>query len=203
MRSRTAYTGLALYLLVTQYLAFQLLQNRMEPYLFAALFWIIHLFMSVVLSQRLSGGGQEGAALFDFLLCDARHFIFSRILLIFCILSLLGLTSVWVMLLLYDISPTHFGLLLLIIIAGSLVYAALFGFMGSLGAGADNAHVLVAVLGFPLMIPTVLLTTRLTIYALTNGADATKVLQYLVSLSALGLIVSALAYLLFPYLWRR
>lgn len=203
MRARNAYVGLVLYLLVTQYLAFQLLQFRMDAWLFAAIFWIIHLFMAVIISHRLTGNGQEGSALFNYLMCHPRSFIFSRIVFIFTVLAALGLLSVLLMSVLYGTSLIYPWMLMGVVVIGSLVYAALFGFLGSLSSSAENAHVLVAVLGFPLLIPAALLTARLTVAAISQGHNADFVLQYFVSLSALALVVWALAYLLFPYLWRR
>jgi heme exporter protein B len=203
LHAKSTYVGMVLYMVVTQYMAFQLLHNQIGNVIFIALFWIVQLFVALVISQRITMEMREGSALFNFLYGDAHGYIFSRIFFLFICLTALGVLSFSLMALLYGIWPSHPLIMVIVIAAGSFAFAALFGFTGGMGAGTDNAYVLAAVLGFPLVIPIVLLTTRLSLPAFNGIENITIFSQYFVSLLAMGLLVSALAYLLFPYLWRR
>jgi heme exporter protein B len=58
-----------------------------------------------------------------------------------------------------------------------------------------------AILGFPLMVPMLLLLIKVSKNAL-DGLDRSVSQQSLLTLLALNMLVGAVSYLLFPFLWR-
>jgi len=58
-----------------------------------------------------------------------------------------------------------------------------------------------AILGFPIILPLLLMVIKASRYALF--ADAwTQGLRLLIGLSAINVIIVSLSFMLFPYLWR-
>ncbi|MEP7264257.1 MAG: ABC transporter permease, partial [Bacteroidota bacterium] len=73
--------------------------------------------------------------------------------------------------------------------------------VSALASRAENNSALMAILGFPLIIPLLITVIRFSKNAI-EGIDYAANQPYLVILISLNLLVFALSFLLFPYLWR-
>jgi heme exporter protein B len=80
-------------------------------------------------------------------------------------------------------------------------FSASLSLISGIASKASNSNVLMAVLSFPVVISILLLATKVTKSAL-DGVDPSLSTDELLNLFAINCILTALAYLLFPYIWR-
>ena len=93
------------------------------------------------------------------------------------------------------------GIFALISCFGGMSLSLVFTFLAAIAARAQQSAALMAILGFPLVIPQLLLLNRVSNVALAgllqNGLGSIVLL-----LAALDLMIIALAVILFPFLWK-
>jgi heme exporter protein B len=90
---------------------------------------------------------------------------------------------------------------LLGVVAGSAGLAVAFTMVSAIAYRANNNGVLVAILGFPIILPLMLVIIKFSNEALV-GVDRMESIGNLLIISLLNVIITVLSYLLFPYLWR-
>jgi heme exporter protein B len=74
--------------------------------------------------------------------------------------------------------------------------------MGAIASRAGNNATLVAVLGFPIIIPLLIFITKLTAAAIGESEFTNEAFTNMALLGAFDVIQLLLAYVLFPYIWR-
>lgn len=196
--------GLALYILSTVfvcYLGFTEIPNHQT---WNALLWIIMLFAAFNAIGRSFDGEGGGMRLYYYTLVSPQGLIIAKILYNFIIMTLLcviGLLSFIIMLGTEAIDDadllqfiTGFGL-------GSLAFASGLTLISGIAAKTNNSVGLMALLGFPVIIPTLLILMDFSLLALT-GASWSDNFQNLFLLAMMNVLVLGLSFILFPYLWR-
>jgi heme exporter protein B len=88
------------------------------------------------------------------------------------------------------------------IVLGGVGLSSLFTMISAIASKADNSSVLIAILGFPIILPFLITIIKLSTNAIV-GAEWSESYQYLGVLALLNLIVVTLSYILFPYLWKE
>ena len=90
-----------------------------------------------------------------------------------------------------------------VMILGSLSYAILFTIMSAIAVKVKSNNTLVAVLGFPILIPIMIFITKVTAAALGSLDHIELVYKNLGLIAALDVMQIILAVILFPYIWRE
>ena len=203
-RQRYALNGMVLYIVSTVfvcYLSFRLKSNQLNPITWNTLFWIILLFTAVNAIAKSFTQERAGRLLYYYTLASPQGIIVAKILYnsgLMLVLSLLGFGFyAFVM----GNPVGDLPMYLLSIILGSLGFATTLTVVAGIASKADNNAALMAVLSFPLILPMLLLVMKLAKNAL-DGLDRSTSLDEILTLLALDLLVVALSYILFPYLWR-
>jgi heme exporter protein B len=83
----------------------------------------------------------------------------------------------------------------------SFGFSAALSLIAGIASKANNSNILMAVLSFPVVLGILLMAIKITKNAL-DGIDRGASLDELLNLLAINCILTALAYLLFPYIWR-
>ena len=91
---------------------------------------------------------------------------------------------------------------LLALVLGSFSFSSCLTMISAIASRATNNPALLAVLGFPVLLPVLMVTIRFSKNAIDGIAWSVNQ-PYFFLLLALNIIIPALAYLLFPYLWRE
>ncbi len=94
-------------------------------------------------------------------------------------------------------TPLFWGVLLL----GSLGFGIAFTFLSAIAAKANNSATLMAILSFPVVLPILLTLVRLSSIALRLLQD-TSWKRDILNLLAIDAILLALAFILFPFVWK-
>jgi len=204
LRRKSVISGLGLYLfslIFICYLTFNLRQNSINANTWSALFWLTILFSVVNSVAKSFIGEKKGALIYYYTIASpqqiiAAKFIYNTILCL--VISLAGylLFSIFIFNPVQDQITFLIGLLLT-----SIGFSASLSFISGIAAKANNSNVLMAVLSFPVVISILLMAVRLTKNTL-DGLDPSISTDEILNLLAINCIAGALAYVLFPYIWR-
>jgi len=80
-------------------------------------------------------------------------------------------------------------------------FSASLSLISGIASKSNNSNILMAVLSFPVVIAILLLAIKVTKNVL-DGIERSNSTDELLNLLAINCILTALAYLLFPYIWR-
>jgi heme exporter protein B len=172
-----------------------------EPAVWNGLFWTIQLFVCVnaVAKSFLQEG--KGRMIYFYSLAGAKQFIIAKLL--FNVLLMLVMTTISIFLFqLLMGDPLEDSLKFTgIALFGGLGLSLVFTFLSAIAARAQQNAALMAILGFPLIIPQLLLLMRLSNAAF--GALQGSMLEIALLLAGLDILVITLAVILFPFLWKE
>jgi len=93
------------------------------------------------------------------------------------------------------------GLFMLTLLLSSFGFSACLSLISAIASKTNNSNILMAVLSFPVIIALLLMVIKITKNAL-DGLAFVESQDELLNLLAINCIMVALAYLLFPYIWR-
>lgn len=165
------------------------------------LFWMIQLFICVNAVAKSFLQEHKGRMLYFYTITGAGHFILAKLLFNMGLMLLMSICSVLLFQLLLG-NPienplTFIGLACL----GGTSLSLVFSFLAAIAARAQQNAALMAILGFPLIIPQILLLMKISNIAF--GDVLQSGLSFLIGLLVLlDLMVIALSYILFPFLWK-
>ena len=203
-RNKYALNGVILYLASTVficYLSFNVKVNQLNPITWNVIYWIIILFTSISAIAKSFIQEKSGQFLYYYSLFSPQVMILSRIIynsLLMLFLSLLGLFFYSIVL---GNPIEDMTLFVVNILLASFGFSATFTMISAIAAKANNNQTLMTILGFPIILPILLLVIKISKNAL-DGLDRSVSYQELMTLFAINLIVVTISYLLFPYLWR-
>lgn len=203
-RERYALNGILLYVVSTVmvcYLSFHVKQSAMSPPTWNTLFWIILLFSATNAVAKSFQQERQGRLLYYYTLASPQAIILSKIFynaLLLCFIS--GVTLVFYSILLEN-PVQDMGLFIVALFLGSIGLAGTLTLVAGIASKAENNTTLMAVLSFPIIVPLLLMLIALSRSAL-DGLDRTLSYDEIGVLASLDVMVVALSYLLFPYLWR-
>ena len=87
------------------------------------------------------------------------------------------------------------------IFLGALGFSTSLTMISSIAAKASNNSTLMAILGFPVILPIILMVIKISKNAI-DGIARSESYNEMVTLLAINVIVGVVSYLLFPYIWR-
>jgi heme exporter protein B len=87
------------------------------------------------------------------------------------------------------------------IILASLSFASALTMISAIAAKAGNNATLMAILGFPVILPLLLLIIKISKAAM-DGLDRSLSIDEIAIVLSINVIIITVTYLLFPYLWR-
>lgn len=204
LRRKSVISGLALYLFSTvfiYYLTFSLRQNLINPFVWCALFWVTILFSAVNSVAKSFIGEKRGQDIYFYSICSPEYIIFSKLTYNFLLCSILSFSGFGLFVLFINdplIDHLIFGFTILLAAWG---FSASLTLLSSIAAKANNSNILMAVLSFPIVISILLLVIKVTKNCI-DGLDRSASFDELLTLVAINCLVTAMSYLLFPYIWR-
>ncbi len=204
LRRQSVIAGLAVYLLSTAfvcYLTFSLKGSQISPLVWSALFWVTILFTVIHSIAKSFMGDRKGTDIYMYYVVDPHLVILSKILYNFLLCSLLALACMGLFMLFFGNPIADLGLFVAIVLLASLGFSSSLTILSGIASKAGNSGILMSVLSFPVIISILLLVVKLTRNCV-DGLDRSVSEQDLLSLIAINCLVTALSYILFPYIWR-
>ncbi len=204
LRRKSVLSGIGLYLfsiIFICYLTFSLRQNVINEATWSALFWLAILFSVVNSVAKSFIGEKQGVFIYLYSMASPQAIILSKIL-YNTVLCLVLSFSGYLLFSLFLGNPIQDHLLfMLALILTSFGFSASLSLISGIASKANNSNILMAVLGFPIIIGILLMAIKLTKNVL-DGLERSASVDEILNLVAINCILTALAYLLFPYIWR-
>jgi heme exporter protein B len=204
LRRQAVIAGLAVYLLSTAficYLTFSLKGNHISPLVWSALFWITVLFTGIHSIAKSFMGDRKGTDIYMYSVADPHLVILSKIIYNFILCALLALSCMGLFMLFFGNPVNDLSLFVAVIFLASFGFSASLTILSGIASKAGNSGILMSVLSFPVIISILLLVVKLTKNCV-DGLDRSVSYQDLLTLVAINCLVTALSYMLFPYIWR-
>jgi heme exporter protein B len=205
LRQKHALAGVLLYVLATVFVCYLGFEQIESAKTWGALLWVTGVFTAFNAMQKTFVSETAGTHLYMYTLANPRAIILSKAIYNALLIAVLNLLSVFFFMVFFgtaafadaDMAQFIAGLLLGSTGLGfALTFVAGIAFRSGAGIG------LVAILGFPVIIPLLITIVRQTTLAL-EGASVDANSLNVVVLIVLNVVSFALSYILFPYLWRE
>jgi heme exporter protein B len=204
LRRKSVISGVFLYLLSLTficYLTFSLRLNSISASTWSALFWLVIVFAQVNTIAKSFIGEKKGLTLYFYQLSSPQQVIVSKIIYNIVLSTLLSLLAyVLFSVFIYNPIRDHF-LFLITILLTSIGFAATLSMISGIASKTNHSNILMAVLSFPVLISILLMAIRVT-KNIVDDLERSASYDELLNLVAINCIVTSLAYILFPYIWR-
>jgi heme exporter protein B len=204
LRRKSVLAGLALYLFSTAficYLTFSLKQNQITPLVWSALFWITILFTAINSVAKSFIGEKKGSDIYLYSIADPHAILLSKIGYSFLLCALLSFSGFVLFALLLSNPIEDLLLFGLVLLLASLGFSSSLTLLSGIASKANNSNILMAVLSFPVVISILLLVIKITKNCI-DGLEWAASQKDFITLIAINCLVTAVSYLLFPYIWR-
>jgi heme exporter protein B len=200
-RQRSVLGSMLLYVVSTVFICYLAVRQIVDLPTWNALFWIIQVFISVNAIAKSFLQESRGRMLYYYSVVDPGSMIIAKTLYGLALMSVLSVLHLTVYSLLIG-NPVEDGLMFAVaVLLGGLGFATVITMVSAIAAKASAQAGLVSILGFPVLIPLLMTTIRFSKCAM-DGLGWSVAGKFVWLLLALNLMTGALAYLLFPYLWR-
>ncbi|NBP69112.1 MAG: ABC transporter permease [Cytophagia bacterium] len=204
LRKKSVIAGIGLYLFSLTficYITFALRQNTINAATWSALFWLVILFSVVNSLAKSFIGEKKGLAIYYYNLAAPQAIILSKIIYNTLLALVLSLAGLILFTLLIGNPIQDLKLFIVTLLLTSIGFSSSLSLISGIASKANNSNILMAVLSFPVLISILLMAIRISKNAL-DGIDLAASYDELLNLLAINCIATALAYLLFPYIWR-
>ncbi|HEY0740038.1 MAG TPA: heme exporter protein CcmB [Chryseosolibacter sp.] len=204
LRRKSVISGIGLYLvslIFICYITFNLRNASISEATWSALFWLVMLFCVINSAAKSFISESKGISIYYYTIASPQAIIVSKILYNTVLCFALSFAGYVLFELFIDNRVEDQITFMLTLCLTSVGFASSLSLISGIAAKASNSNILMAVLSFPLMISILLMAIRITKNVL-DGLDPSVSHDELFNLVAINCILSGLAYLLFPYIWR-
>lgn len=206
-RNKYVLGGILLYVFSSVLLIYFALQyseslKGIEPTIWSIIFWLIILFSSVNAVANSFFREPEGRFFYYYWMVNPQSIIVAKLIYNFLFTLLLTVLTFGLFAIMISDPITNYSLFFVTILLGGTGYSFLFTTMSAIASRAGNNATLMAVLGFPLIIPLLIFLTKLTAAAIVSQEFTDETVQNLLMLLAFNILQPTLALILFPYIWR-
>lgn len=201
IRQQYTFYGILLYIASTIFVLF-LAMGQPDASVWNGLFWMNLLFICINAVAKSFLQESRGRMLYYYSIAGALDFIIAKVLYNVVLMLVMSLLSI----LLFSFflgSPYGNTINFLGIgVLGGISISLVFTLLAAIAARANQNAALMAILGFPLIIPQLLLLVKISKSAFGEVFRDGALTQMVLLLSGLDLLVVILSLILFPFLWK-
>jgi heme exporter protein B len=201
-RQKSTLGGVLVYVVGTIFVSALCFKGRLDKPTWNALFWIITLFTSVTISGKSFLKETGGHGLFNYLYYSPQQFIVAKIMYNMVFMMVLSVVTFFFYGFFVKNEVGNMPLFFLVLILASTGLAGTLSLMSAIAAKANGNFAMMSILSFPVVMPLILVTIRLSKQAVDGIEWAGVGFDFISILVALNVLTLALSFLLFPYLWR-
>ena len=178
-----------------------LAMGRPDSSTWNGLFWMIQLFVCVNAVAKSFLAESRGRMLYFYSIAGSRDFIIAKLLFNVLLMMVMSLVS-WALFAVFLGNPVINAFKFLgINLLGGMGLSLVFTFLSAIAARAQQNAALMAIMGFPVIIPQLMLLLKISNIVFSDVLQA-DLLQIVLLLVGLDLLVVMLAVILFPFLWK-
>jgi heme exporter protein B len=201
LRQQHSLYGMMLYIASTIFVLYLTIGNA-DAEIWNALFWITQLFICINAVAKSFLQEAKGRMLYHYSITGPTTFILAKItsnVLLMFVMNLINLLLYTAFL--GDPTSSYLGFMGISIL-GSLGLSLVFTMLAAIASKAMQQASLMAILGFPIIIPQLMLLVKLSKSAFSEIFRDGAPLQIVLLLVALDISVIFLAVILYPFLWK-
>jgi heme exporter protein B len=143
----------------------------------------------------------KGRMLYYYKISGAANFIIAKMVFNAFLMILMSFLTLIMFILLLGNPIIYFFKFLLVSFIGGIGLSLLFTFLAAIAAKAQQQAALMAIMGFPIAVPQLLLLGKISSRAFSDVVQAGW-LQMLLLLVCLDILIVILSIILFPFLWK-
>src|SRR5215468_7986398 len=200
IRQQYSFYGVLLYIGATIFVLYMAIESP-ESNVWNGLFWVIQIFISVNAVAKSFLQESRGRMLYFYSIAGPRDFVLAKLLFNSLLMLLMSLLSLALFSLFLGSPLSKAGAFIGLVLLGGWSLSLVFTFLAAIAAKAQQNAAIMAILGFPLIIPQLLLLMRISNTAFADVLQSGQLIMVF-SLIGLDIMVVALAIILFPFLWK-
>ncbi|NVO19139.1 MAG: heme exporter protein CcmB [Bacteroidetes bacterium] len=201
LKQRYAFNGILLYVVSTIFVCYLSFSRIIEGDTWNALFWIIMLFAAVNAVSKSFVQESINRQLYYYTLASPQAIILSKVIYNTLLMWILSVLCLGVFSALMGSFITNYLLFTVALLFGSMGFSAVLTMIAAIASRTNNNFALMAILSFPILLPFLLVLMQVSNSAISGGTLEENA-RYIAAVFVLDGIVIALAFVLFPYLWR-
>jgi heme exporter protein B len=202
LRRQHTFYGILLYIASTIFVLYLSLPDSPDAAVWNALFWVIQLFVCVNTVAKSFLAESKGLMLYYYSITSPAEFIIAKLLFNLLLMLIMSIVSLALFSFFLNSPVTNMFRFLGIVILGGISISLTFSLMSAIAAKAQQNAALIAILGFPVILPQLLLLMRLSKTGFDEVFKAGAAWQLAGLITGLDLLVFVLAVILFPFLWK-
>ena len=199
VRQQYSFYGILLYVGATIFVLFMAIDEP-ESKVWNGLFWVIQLFICINAVAKSFLQESKGRMLYFYSIASPVNFVLAKLLFNSLLMLIMSLLSLMLFTLFLGNPTAKAGEFIGLVLLGGWSLNLVFTFLAAIAARAQQNAAIMAVLGFPIIIP------QLTLLMKLSNAAFNPVLTIHTSnvllLVALDIMVILLSVILFPFLWK-
>jgi heme exporter protein B len=201
-RQKHTLFGVLLYVGATVFVVYMMSGQPNDPKIWNALFWLTQLFVAV--NSVAKSFLQEHANRFRyyFTLVKPTTFLLAKMIYSLVLMLLMSLVSLVLFSIMLGWPLAQGALFVLITTVGSLSLSSVFTFLSAIAARAQQNAALMAILGFPLVTPVLMILSNLAQKAISPVYQPGW-WNLAIVLLMLDVLIIVLGTILFPFLWQE
>ncbi len=199
IRQQYAFYGVLLYVGATIFVLYMAIESP-DNRTWLGLFWIIQLFISINAVAKSFLQESRSRMLYYHSLVSPQAFVIAKLLFNSVLMVVMSAVSLLLFSLFLNYPVQKTATFIGLVFLGGWGLSLVFTFLAAIAAKAQQNAAIMAILGFPIIIPQLLLLMKVcsAVFAATDVVPMTNVLMLVAS----DVLVVMLAIILFPFLWK-
>jgi heme exporter protein B len=199
IRQQYAFYGVLLYVGATIFVLYMAIENP-DSRTWNGLFWIIQLFISINAVAKSFLQESRNRMLYYHTIASPINFILAKLLFNSVLMLAMSALSCALFALFMNYPVARSGTFIGLVLLGGWSLSLVFTFLAAIAAKAQQNAAIMAILGFPIIIPQLLVLMKIsgTVFEMTTTVPLTNILLLVAS----DVLVILLSIILFPFLWK-
>ncbi|MBU3714360.1 MAG: cytochrome C biogenesis protein [Ferruginibacter sp.] len=201
-RQQHTFYGVLLYIAATIFVMYLSLSESPNAEIWNSLFWVIQLFVCVNAVAKSFIQENKGRMLYFFSIASPGEFITAKIIYNVFLMLFMSIVSLGLFYLFLGKPVINEIQFIGIVLLGGIGISLVFTLMSAIAAKAQQNAALIAILGFPVILPQLLLLMKMSKAAFAEVFKEGAFMQLAGLTCLMDALVFIMALILFPYLWK-
>jgi heme exporter protein B len=203
LESRQQHTlyGVILYIASTVFVIYLTMEDP-DAETWNTLFWITQLFICINAVAKSFLQESRGRMLYYYTMASPVQFMLAKLSYNVILMLAMNLINLILYTALMGDPTFSYGLFVLISLLGAMGLSLVFTMLAAIASKAMQQASLMAILGFPIILPQLLLLIRLSKTAFSEVFRSGVPLQLILLLIGLDILIVLLSLILYPFLWK-
>lgn len=200
-RQKHTFFGALLYIACTVFVIY-MMANKQEGSSWNVLFWLMQLFVTVTAVAKSFMQENESRTRYYYTLISPVSIMISKLIYSTILMLVLSVISFLIFSIILGNPLINAQKFFVSMLVGSCSLSVLFTFISAIASQARQNVALMAILGFPVAVPLLMILSKMTLATVSNVVQEGW-MQMLLLLLAIDIMIVVLALILYPFLWKE